>query len=52
MQRVWVNSLFTVAQQREWFGTITIKMERGKVVRLVKEESLLPPNVTDTPPRT
>lgn len=45
VQRAWVLQVLGSAQQRGFFGTITIKMEQGAIKRVLKEESLMPPEV-------
>jgi len=42
-QRIWIEQIFGSIQKREWFGTLTIKIEAGVIKRLVKAESLIPP---------
>ena len=42
-QRRWIEQLVSSAQMREFYGKIVISFEAGKVQRVVKEESLKPP---------
>lgn len=42
MHLQWVQSLLTSAQNRDWFGTITIEVKRG-VIDLVKTEQTFKP---------
>jgi len=42
-EREWVESILASAQSREWFGTITIEMKRGRIHLLVNRETLKPP---------
>ncbi len=39
----WLASLLSQIQLRGMYGRITIFFEAGQIVRVVKEESLLPP---------
>lgn len=41
--RTWVNSLVASAQQHGWFGDMTLFFQDGKIVRVKKNESLIPP---------
>lgn len=47
-QRAWVLQILAKQQKDEFFGTISIKMEKGIVRRIVKEENIIPP---PSPPR-
>ena len=38
-----MEGLLVSAQKRDWFGKITIIMERGRVKQVLSEESLKPP---------
>jgi hypothetical protein len=42
-ERLWVMQIIQAAQSRKLYGSITLKFENGGVVRVVKEENLLPP---------
>lgn len=42
-QKAWITALIADAQKKKWYGKITVKMERGEVCQVVKEESFLPP---------
>jgi len=42
--RTWLMSLLTQAQLKAFYGELTIIMEAGKVKRIVKKQSLLPPD--------
>lgn len=45
-QKAWITALIADAQKKKWYGKMTIKMEKGEVCQVVKEESLLPPTVS------
>ncbi len=42
-QRRWIEQLISSAQMIEFFGKITISFEKGKIQKVLKEESLKPP---------
>ena len=42
-QLKWVEGLLVSAQNREWYGKITIEIKRGMIDVLINEESLKPP---------
>lgn len=44
-ERAWVVSLLAAAQSKEWFGTITIKMQGGRVTQSLHEEVKIPPKL-------
>jgi len=46
-QRKWVEGLLVSAQQREWYGIISIKIKRGMIDVVLSEESLKPPTPED-----
>lgn len=50
--RTWLSSILASAQSRNWYGTITVKFEAGRMVRVIKEESLKPPESDSAPPPT
>jgi hypothetical protein len=43
-QRKWVEGLLVSAQNRQWFGTITIEIKKGVIDLVRSEETLKPPN--------
>lgn len=43
-QRQWVDGLLVSAQNRDWFGKITIEIKRGMIDVVISEESLKPPD--------
>ncbi len=47
-QRMWVVQILSQLQKRDFFGTVSIKMEKGQVRRVVLEENLIPPISTAT----
>ena len=42
-QRDWTAQLVVDAQRKKWYGKITVVMEEGVIRRVVKEESIKPP---------
>lgn len=46
-ERQWVDSLLVSAQSRGWFGNITIKIKRGMIDVVCREETLKPPKEGD-----
>ncbi|MFA5089333.1 MAG: hypothetical protein WC552_09915 [Candidatus Omnitrophota bacterium] len=42
--RQWVDGLLVSAQNRKWFGKITIEIRRGMIDLVKQEESLKPPS--------
>ena len=42
-QRNWVDGLLVSAQNRNWFGKITIEIKKGMIDLVKSEESLKPP---------
>lgn len=42
-QRKWVEGLLVSAQNRGWYGTISIKIKKGMIDVVLSEESLKPP---------
>lgn len=42
-QRKWVEGLLVSAQNRQWFGRITIEIKRGMIHLVSQEETLKPP---------
>ncbi len=45
----WLASLLSQIQLREMYGKIIVIFEAGQIVRVVKEESLLPPRTKEPP---
>ncbi len=43
--RQWVDSLFQEAQNRKWFGNITVEIKKGMIKLVRSEETLKPPNI-------
>lgn len=41
--RQWIEGLLVSAQDREWFGTITIEVKRGTINLVRSEQTLKPP---------
>ena len=44
--RQWIEGLLVTAQEREWFGSITIELKRGVVDVAKLVESMKPPKVS------
>lgn len=44
--RAYVQSLLSSAQQRGFYGTLTLRLEGGDLKRVEKNESLVPPRVS------
>ena len=42
-QRKWVDGILASAQDRQWFGTITIEIKRGMIHQVGQLETLKPP---------
>jgi len=42
-QRKWLDSIIQGAQNRNWFGSITIEIKRGMINLVRSEETLKPP---------
>ncbi len=42
-QRKWVEGLLVSAQNRKWYGTITIEIKSGYIDLVRSEETLKPP---------
>jgi len=42
-QKDWVSHLVAEAQNKKWYGKLTLIMEDGVLRRVVKEESIKPP---------
>jgi len=40
----WAQQILASALAQGWWGTITIKIEAGAIKRVVKAESLVPPD--------
>lgn len=43
-ERQWIEGLIVSAQERKWFGTITIEVKRGMVHLVKAEQTLKPPS--------
>jgi hypothetical protein len=42
-QLQWLKALVMSAQNRDWYGSITIEIKRGMIDKVMKVESLKPP---------
>lgn len=40
---VWAGAMLANAQRDQFYGRITFEMRAGRIIRLLKEESLQPP---------
>lgn len=43
-EKAWVTSVLSQAQLQGFYGTLTIQLDKGSLVRVVKEESLKMPH--------
>jgi hypothetical protein len=42
-EHTWAGALLLSAQEKKFYGTITIEMRDGRIIRALKSESLKPP---------
>jgi len=43
--RQWIEGIIVSAQERGWFGTITIEVKKGMVYLVKAEQTLKPPSL-------